>query len=175
VNYGAIGAVIGHEVGHAFDDQGSKFDGDGALRNWWTPEDAAEFKARTERLVAQYNTYMVLPGVHVNGALTLGENIGDLGGLSIAYRAWKIALAGRPSPVIDGLTGDQRYFEGWAQVWRAKATPEFLQRVTTSDPHAWTEFRANGALSNFTPFYDAFDLKPGDKLYRPPDQRVKIW
>jgi predicted metalloendopeptidase len=119
VNYGGIGAVIGHEIGHAFDDQGSKYDGDGRLRNWWTPQDAAEFKARTARLVAQFNAYTVLPDLHINGALTLGENIGDLGGLSIAHRAWQIALGGRPSPVIDGMTGEQRYFIGWTQVWRA--------------------------------------------------------
>src|SRR6188472_4436574 len=112
VNYGGIGAVIGHEIGHAFDDQGSKYDGDGRLRDWWTAEDATQFKKRTGQLVDQFNAYMPLPDLHINGALTLGENIGDLGGLSIAYRAWKISLAGRPSPVIDGLTGDQRYFMG---------------------------------------------------------------
>ena len=175
VNYGGIGAVIGHEIGHAFDDQGSKYDGDGRLRDWWTPEDAAQFKQRTAKLVEQFNAYEVLPGLHVNGALTLGENIGDLGGLSIAYRAWKIALAGRPSPVIDGLTGDERYFMGWAQVWRAKARPQYLQQLTTSNPHAWSEFRANGPLSNCQGFYDTFKLKAGDKLYRAPGERVKIW
>jgi predicted metalloendopeptidase len=175
VNYGGIGAVIGHEIGHSFDDQGSKYDGDGRLRDWWTAEDAARFKERTARLVAQFNAYEPLPGLHINGELTLGENIGDLGGLSIAYRAWKIALAGKPSPVIDGLTGEQRYFMGWAQVWRSKARDQYLQRQVLSDPHAWAEFRANGPLSNFQGFYDAYGLKPGDKLYRPPAERVKIW
>jgi predicted metalloendopeptidase len=175
VNYGGIGAVIGHEIGHSFDDQGSKYDGDGRLRDWWTPEDAAQFKKRTAQLVEQFNAYEPLPGLHINGALTLGENIGDLGGLSIAYRAWKIALGGRPSPVIDGLTGEQRYFMGWAQVWRAKARPQYLQRQVLSDPHSWSEFRANGPLSNFQAFYDVYALKPGDKLYRAPEQRVKIW
>jgi predicted metalloendopeptidase len=175
VNYGGIGAVIGHEIGHAFDDQGSKYDGDGRLRDWWTPEDAAQFKKRTAKLVEQFNAYEPLPGLHINGELTLGENIGDLGGLSIAYRAWKISLAGKQAPVIDGLTGDQRYFMGWAQIWRAKARPQYLQRQVAADPHSWTEFRANGPLSNFQGFYDAYGLKPGDKLYRAPEDRVKIW
>jgi putative endopeptidase len=174
-NYGAIGAVIGHEIGHGFDDQGRKYDGDGQLHDWWQPADAAEFERRTKRLVEQFNAYTPLPGVHVNGELTLGENIGDLGGLSIAYQAWKISRGGRPSPVIDGLTGDQRFFMAWAQAWRAKARDAYLQRQVLADPHAWAEFRANGPLSNIQGFYDAFGVKPGDKLYRDPVERVKIW
>jgi len=175
VNYGSIGAVIGHEIGHGFDDQGRRFDGDGKLRDWWTPEDEAEFMKRAKLLVEQFNGYSPLPGMNVNGELTLGENIGDLGGLSIAYRAWKISLGGRPSPVIDGLTGDQRFFMGWAQAWRAKAREAYLQRQVLSDPHAWAEFRANGPLGNIPEFYEAFGVKPTDKLYREPAKRVKIW
>lgn len=174
-NYGAIGAVIGHEIGHGFDDQGRRFDGDGKLRDWWTAEDEAEFTKRTKALIDQFNAFTPLPGLHINGALTIGENIGDLGGLSIAYRAWKISLGGKPSPVIDGLTGDQRYFMGWAQAWRAKASDAYLQRQVLADPHAWAEFRVTGPVSNIQAFYDAFNVKPGDKLFRAPDARVKIW
>ncbi len=175
VNYGAIGAVIGHEIGHGFDDQGRRYDGDGKLRDWWKPADEAEFQKRAKLLVEQFNAYSPLPGMNVNGELTLGENIGDLGGLSIAYRAWKISLGGKPAPVIDGLTGDQRFFMGWAQAWRAKAREAYLQRQVLADPHAWAEFRANGPLGNIAGFYEAFGVKPGDKLYREPDKRVKIW
>jgi predicted metalloendopeptidase len=175
VNYGSIGAVIGHEIGHGFDDQGRRYDGDGRLRDWWTPADETEFKKRTAALVDQFNAFTPLPGVHVNGELTLGENIGDLGGLSIAYKAWKISLKGQPAPVIDGLTGDQRYFMGWAQIWRAKARDAYLQRQVLADPHAWAEFRVNGPVANIDAFYDAFNVKPGDKLYREPAARVTIW
>jgi putative endopeptidase len=175
VNYGAIGAVIGHEIGHGFDDQGRRFDGDGRLRDWWTAQDETEFQARVKRLVDQFNTYEPLPGVHVNGELTLGENIGDLGGLSIAYAAWQLALDGRASPVIDGLTGAQRFFMGWAQAWRAKAREAYLQRQVLADPHAWAEFRANGPLGNIDAFYEAFDVGPNDRLFRAPEARVKIW
>ena len=175
VNYGAIGAVIGHEIGHGFDDQGRRFDGDGKLRDWWTPEDEAEFQKRAKKLIEQFNGYSPLPGMNVNGELTLGENIGDLGGLSIAYKAYKLSLAGKPSPVIDGITGDQRFFMGWAQAWRAKAREEALRRQVLSDPHAWAEFRANGPLGNIPEFYEAFGVKPGDKLFIEPEKRVKIW
>ena len=175
VNYGAIGAVIGHEIGHGFDDQGRRFDGDGRLRDWWTPADETEFQKRAKLLVEQFNAYSPIPGMQVNGELTLGENIGDLGGLSIAYQAWKLSLAGKPSPVIDGLTGDQRFFMGWAQAWRAKAREEYLRRQVLSDPHAWAEFRANGPLGNIPAFYDAFDVKAGDKLFIEPAKRVRIW
>jgi len=175
LNYGAIGAVIGHEIGHGFDDQGSSYDGDGKLRDWWTPADKTEFKKRTSLLVEQFNAFKPLPDISVNGELTLGENIGDLGGLAIAHKAWKIALKGQTSPVIDGLTGEQRFFMGWAQAWRAKARDEYLRRQVLADPHAWAEFRANAPLGNIPEFYEAFGVKPGDKLYREPEKRVKIW
>ena len=175
VNYGAIGAVIGHEIGHGFDDQGRRFDGDGKLRDWWQPADEVEFTKRARVLIDQFNAFKPLPDISVNGELTLGENIGDLGGLSIAHRAWKISLRGRPSPVIDGLSGEQRFFMGWAQAWRAKAREEYLRRQVLADPHAWAEFRANGPVSNIPEFYEAFGVKPGDKLYREPALRVKIW
>jgi predicted metalloendopeptidase len=175
VNYGGIGAVIGHEIGHGFDDQGRRYDGEGRLRDWWRPADEAEFGKRAARLIDQFNQYSPVPGVTVNGALTVGENIGDLGGLSIAHRAWTISLQGRPSPTIDGLTGDQRFFMGWAQGWRAKAREDYLRRQVLADPHAWAEFRTNGPVSNIDAFYAAFNVRPGDKLYRAPAERVKIW
>ncbi len=175
VNYGGIGAVIGHEIGHGFDDQGRRYDGDGRLRDWWRPADEAEFGKRAARLIEQFNQYSPVPGLNVNGELTVGENIGDLGGLSIAHRAWKISLAGRPSPTIDNLTGDQRFFMGWAQAWRAKAREDYLRRQVLADPHAWAEFRTNGPVSNIVAFYEAFNVRPGDTLYRPPAERVKIW
>jgi predicted metalloendopeptidase len=175
VNYGAIGAVIGHEIGHGFDDQGRRFDGAGKLRDWWKPADETEFQKRAKILVEQFNGYSPVAGATINGEFTLGENIGDLGGLAIAYKAWKISLGGKPSPVIDGLTGDQRFFMGWAQAWRAKAREAYLRRQILADPHAAAEFRANGPLGNIQAFYDAFGVKPGDKLYREPDKRVRIW
>ena len=175
VNYGAIGAVIGHEIGHGFDDQGRRFDGTGALRDWWTPADETEFQKRVKILIDQFNGFSPAPGLKVNGELTLGENIGDLGGLSIAYKAWKLSLKGQPSPVIDGFTGDQRVFMGWAQAWRTKAREQYLRQQVMADPHAPAEFRANAPLGNIPGFYDAFSVKPGDKLYREPDKRVKIW
>ena len=174
-NYGAIGAVIGHEIGHGFDDQGRRFDGSGKLRDWWTQADETEFQKRAKMLVDQASAFSPVPGAHINGELTLGENIGDLGGLAIAYKAWKISLNGKPSPVIDGLTGDQRFFLGWAQSWRSKAREEYLRRQVLSDPHSAAEFRANGPVSNIDAFYTAFNVKPGDKLYREPEKRVKIW
>jgi predicted metalloendopeptidase len=175
VNYGGIGAVIGHEIGHGFDDQGSRFDGNGMLRDWWTESDSAEFKKRTAALVAQYNAAEPLPGVHVNGAFTLGENIGDLGGLSIAYKAYKIALAGRPSPRIDNMTGEQRLFAGWAQIWRSKYREAEARRRILADPHAPPKFRVNIPVSNIDAFYEAFDVGQGDRMYRPPADRVRIW
>jgi predicted metalloendopeptidase len=175
VNYGAIGAVIGHEIGHGFDDQGRRFDGTGALRDWWTPADETEFNKRTKLLVEQFNVLSPAAGLTVNGELTLGENIGDLGGLSIAYKAWKISLKGKPSPVIDGFTGDQRVFMGWAQAWRTKAREQYLRQQVMADPHAPAEFRANAPLGNIPGFYEAFGVKPGDKMYRDPAIRVKIW
>ncbi len=177
VNYGAIGAVIGHEIGHGFDDQGSRSDGDGNLVNWWTDQDRAQFEKRTKALIAQYSAFepVQLPGQKVNGAMTIGENIGDLGGLSIAYKAWKRSLKGAESPVIDGLTGDQRFFMGWAQAWRLKSRDAAMARALATDPHSPAEFRCNGVLRNMPAFYAAFGVKEGDKLWLPLDQRVKIW
>ena len=175
VNYGGIGAVIGHEIGHGFDDSGSRFDGDGVLRNWWTDEDRTAFDIRKNALAAQYDGYDVIDGLTINGQFTSGENIGDLGGLSIAYKAYKMSLNGEEAPVIDGLTGDQRFFLGWAQVWRAKARDEEIKRRLTSDSHSPPKFRANGAAVNVSAFYEAFDIKEGDGMYLPPEERVKIW
>lgn len=175
VNYGAIGGVIGHEIGHGFDDQGAKYDGDGRLRNWWTEQDLEQFQARTKKLIDQYNQFEVLPGVHVNGELTIGENIGDLGGLSIAYKAYKMSLQGQTSPSIDGFTGEQRVFLGWTQAWRSNARDEYLLKQVKTDPHSPAIFRVNGVMPNIDEFYQAFDVKPGDKMYLPPEERVKIW
>ena len=177
VNYGGIGAVIGHEVGHGFDDQGSKYDGDGNLNDWWTDSDRKEFDARAKKLIEQYDGFepSEVPGQHVNGALTIGENIGDLGGLTIGYKAYRIALGNQEAPVLDGLTGDQRFFTGWAQVWRAKYRPAELTRRLAVDPHSPAEFRCNGVIRNVPEFYRAFGLKEGDKLWLSPDRRVQIW
>jgi predicted metalloendopeptidase len=175
VNYGAIGAVIGHEIGHSLDDRGRHFDGSGRIRDWWTPEDSAEYKVRTQELVEQFNAYSPMEGVRVNGALTLGENFGDLGGLVIAYRAWKLSLHGRPAPVIDGYTGEQRFFMGWAQIWRGEQRDEFLRQFVLSNPHAPAVYRTNGPVSNMPEFFAAFDVQPGDALFRPPNQRIRIW
>jgi endothelin-converting enzyme/putative endopeptidase len=175
VNYGGIGAVIGHEIGHGFDDQGRKYDGDGTLRDWWTEEDTALFEERKQKLADQYNGYEVIDGLTINGEFTSGENIGDLGGLSIAYKAYKLSLAGKEAPVIDGLTGDQRFFLGWAQAWRGKARDEEAKRLLTIDPHSPAKFRANGAAVNVREFYEAFDVQEGDGMWLPPEDRVKIW
>ncbi|MDX1408384.1 MAG: M13 family metallopeptidase, partial [Saprospiraceae bacterium] len=175
VNYGAIGAVIGHEIGHGFDDQGSTFDGDGALRNWWTDQDREEFEARTAALVEQYSQFEVLEGLKVNGEFTLGENIGDLGGLSIALKAYQMSLNGEEAPVMDGFTGIQRVFLGWAQAWRKKSREEALRTQVNTDPHSPAPFRVNGVVRNIPEFYTAFDVQPGDALYLPPEERVKIW
>ncbi len=175
VNYGTIGAVIGHEIGHGFDDTGSTFDGDGAMRNWWTEQDKEEFKKRTANLVAQYNEFQVLPNLKVNGEFTLGENIGDLGGLSIALKAYKISLDGKKAPEIDGFTANQRVFIGWAQGWCGKSRDEALRVQVSSDPHSPRDFRVNGVVRNIPEFYEAFNVKEGDALYLPPEKRVKIW
>ncbi len=174
-NYGAIGAVIGHELSHGFDDQGRKSDGDGNLRDWWSPEDAARFKDKASRLVSQYHDFQPLPGQNVNGQLTLGENIGDLGGLTIAYRAYRLSLAGREPPTIDGTTGPQRFFMGWAQIWRRKYREPELRRRLVTDPHSPAEYRVLGVVANMPEYHEAFAVKPGDKAFRPEDQRVKIW
>jgi predicted metalloendopeptidase len=175
VNYGAIGAVIGHEIGHGFDDKGSQSDGDGNLRDWWTKEDRAAFQARADMLVKQYSSYSPIPGYNVNGELTLGENIGDNSGLAIAYKAYKISLKGQPAPVIDGLTGDQRFFMGFGQVWRSKMREAQQIVQVKTDPHSPGQFRANGTVMNHPAFYEAFGVKEGDKMYLAPKDRVTIW
>jgi putative endopeptidase len=177
VNYGGIGAVIGHEIGHGFDDQGSKYDGDGALNNWWTDADRAAFEERTKALIAQYDALVPeeAPDVNVNGALTIGENIGDLGGLAIAFKAYQISLAGKPSPVIDGMSGEKRLMLSWAQIWRAKVRPEEMRRRIATDPHSPAEFRCNQILKNFTPFYQEFGVTDKDALWLEEKARVQIW
>jgi len=175
VNYGAIGAVIGHEISHGFDDQGSQFDGDGKLRNWWTEDDRKAFDAIAAKLVAQYDAYEPIPGKHVNGKLTLGENIADLSGLQIAYKAYRLSLGGKPAPVIDGYTGEQRFFMGWSQAWRDKMREERALQLLTTDPHSPDEFRANGAAVNHDGFHDAFKTQAGDKMFKPSGERIRIW
>ena len=175
VNYGGIGGVIGHEISHGFDDSGRQYDGDGNLRDWWTADDAARFKALADRLVAQYDAYTVLDGEHLNGRLTLGENIGDLSGLAVAYRAYQLSLGGRPAPVIDGYTGAQRFYLGWSQGWRWKYRDNNLRMRLVTDPHSPAQFRVDGVVTNLDGFYAAFGVDVGDKLYRAPADRVKIW
>jgi putative endopeptidase len=175
VNYGGIGGVIGHEMGHGFDDQGSKSDARGVLHTWWLPQDTEAFHKRVDALAAQYDSYTVLPGLHINGRLTLGENIGDLGGLSVAHDAYHRSLHGAPPPVLGGLTGDQRLFLSWAQVWRTKQRDEDLRSQVTGNPHSPAKFRINGVVRNIDAWYPAFNVQPGEKLYLPPDQRVHIW
>lgn len=176
-NYGAIGAVIGHEIGHGFDDQGSKYDGAGNLNDWWTQADRDEFDERARVLIAQYDALVPhqAPDITVNGALTVGENIGDLGGLSIAYKAYHLALGDTPAPVIDSLTGEQRFFYAWAQSWRSKMRPEALRRQIATDPHSPDEFRTNQVVRNMDAFYAAFEVQVGDELYLEPKDRVSIW
>ncbi|CAG9001429.1 MAG: Neutral endopeptidase [Candidatus Celerinatantimonas neptuna] len=175
VNYGGIGAVIGHEIGHGFDDQGSQYDGYGNLQNWWSNSDRKAFNQRTGKLVSQYNQYFPFADQHVNGKLTLGENIGDLGGVSIAYKAYHMSLKGKKPPVIDGLTGDQRFFLAWAQIWRYKYRDKNLRERLLSDPHSPAHYRVNGVLVNVPAFYLAFEVKPGDGMYVAPENRVQIW
>jgi putative endopeptidase len=175
VNYGAIGAIIGHEISHGFDDQGSRFDGEGLLRNWWTDADRKAFEAVTARLVAQYDAYEPLPGKQVNGKLTLGENIADLSGLQIAYKAYLHSLDGQAAPVLDGLSGAQRFFLGWGQAWRYKVREERAAQLLTVDPHSPPAFRANGAAVNHDGFHEVFGTKPGDRMYKPADERVRLW
>jgi putative endopeptidase len=174
-NYGSIGSLIGHEISHAFDDSGSQYDADGNLRVWWTPADRERFEAKTKALVEQYSAFVAVPGYNVDGELTLGENIADNAGLEIAYRAYRLSLGGRPAPVIDGLSGDERFFYGFAQSWRSKQRPQELLEQIKSDPHAPDEFRVNGAVRNHPTFYVTFGVKPGDALYLPPEKRVSLW
>ncbi|HQR49506.1 MAG TPA: M13 family metallopeptidase [Steroidobacteraceae bacterium] len=175
VNYGAIVGVIGHEVSHGFDDEGRKFDGDGVLRDWWTADDNAKFQEKAHRLSGQYSAFSPIPGMNVNGDLTLGENIGDLSGLAMAYKAYHRSLAGSEAPVLDGYTGDQRFYIGWAQVWARKYREDELRKRLLTDPHSPSEYRVNGIVRNMEQFDRAFDVKPGDKLYLPADEMVRIW
>ena len=175
INYGGIGAVIGHEISHGFDDSGSKFDGQGNLRNWWTANDESEFEKRSQQLVSQYDAYQPIPGMNLSGKFTLGENIGDLGGLSVAYTAYKLSLDGKPSPVIDDYTGEQRFFIGWAQVWRRKYREAEMRKRIKTDPHSPSQYRCNGIVSNLDGFYDAFDVKSGSAMFIAPEKRVRIW
>jgi len=174
VNYGAIGAVIGHEITHHFDDQGRKYDPTGKLADWWTPEDVKRFKVYTDQVVAQYGAYEPLPGMHINGELTLGENIADIAGLTVAYDAYKTSLGGKPAPVLDGFTGDQRFFLGYSQVWRQKYRDAQLQQQLATDPHTPGNWRPT-AVRNLDAWYPAFNVKSGQKLYLPEDQRIRIW
>lgn len=175
VNYGGIGAVIGHEIGHGFDDQGRKSDGDGVLRDWWTAEDAANFQVLADKLGAQYGSYEPVPGFFVNPGLTMGENIGDIGGLAMAYHAYKLSLNGEEAPVIDGYTGDQRFFLAWGQVWKRLNREEALKNQIATDPHSPAQYRVNGVVRNMDAWYEAFNVTDEDALYLPPEDRVQIW
>ncbi|MFO0939896.1 MAG: M13 family metallopeptidase [Pirellulales bacterium] len=175
VNYGGIGGVIGHELSHGFDDKGSQYDGDGNLRRWWSPEDRAEFERRAGALVKQYDGYKPFEDMNVNGKFTLGENIGDLGGMAVAYEAYKMSLLGKEAPLIDGLSGEQRFFMGWAQIWRRLYREPELRKRLVQDPHSPSEYRCNGILSNMDAFYECFGIKPGDPMYIAPENRVRIW
>jgi putative endopeptidase len=173
-NYGAIGAVIGHEISHSFDNTGADFDAQGKMENWWTPQDAAHFQAATQKLVQQFNQYEALPGLHVNGQQTLGEDIADLSGITVSFAAYHKSLGGKPAPKIDGLTGDQRFFLAFGQAWRSKIRDAALRQRLSVDVHAPANFRAQ-TVRNLDGWYDAFGVKPGEKLYLAPDDRVRIW
>jgi putative endopeptidase len=175
INYGGIGAVIGHEMSHGFDDNGSQYDADGTLRNWWTPEDRQKFEAKAQALVKQYNAYAVQDTLFVNGKLTLGENIGDLGGLNVAYEAFKMTPQGKSKETIDGFTPDQRFFLAWAQVWRSTILPQTAAQLLLTDTHSPGQYRTIGAPVNMDAWYNAFDVKPGNKLYKKPEDRILIW
>ncbi len=175
INYGGAAAVIGHELTHGFDDQGRQYDAEGNLKDWWTAEDAKKFNLLAQKVVEQYNGYTVNDSIHVNGKLTLGENLADLGGLNIAYEAFKKTPEGKSDKKIDGFTPDQRFFLSWAQVWRANILPQSASQRILTDPHSPTQYRTNGPISNIDSWYKAFDVKPGDKLYKPESERIKIW
>lgn len=175
INYGGIGGVIGHEMGHGFDDQGAKSDAHGVLRTWWKPEDESAFKKLVDALVGQYDEFEALPGLNVNGRLTVGENIGDLGGLTVAHEAYRLSLGGQEPPVLDGLTGEQRFFLSWAQAWRELRRDESLRNMVMSNPHAPAVFRVQGVVRNMDQWYTAFDVKPEDEMYLEPEKRVRIW
>jgi len=174
VNYGGIGAVIGHELSHHFDDQGAKYDKTGRLSDWWTPQDVAAFNSRLDALGKEYDAYEPLPGMHVQGKLTMGENVADLAGVTLAYDAYKASLGGKEAPIIDGMTGDQRFYLGWAQVWRRKYREENLRQRLLTDPHSPSEQRV-AVVRNFDDWYRAFNIQPGQALYLAPDARVRIW
>ncbi|MEY2491649.1 MAG: putative endopeptidase, partial [Verrucomicrobiota bacterium] len=175
VNYGAAGGIIGHELTHGFDDQGRKIDASGTLRDWWTPQDAATFKSRADVLGAQFSKFEPLPDVHVNGELTMGENIADLGGLTLALDAYRVSLKGQPAPILEGFTGDQRVFLGWAQAWRGKVSDDYVRKQVVSDPHSPRQFRVIGPTRNIDAWYDAFKVQPSDKEYLAPESRARIW
>ena len=175
VNYGGIGAVIGHEMTHGFDDQGRQYDGDGTLRDWWTKDDADKFKSRADQVVAQYNAFTVLDTLHVNGRLTLGENLADLGGLNVAYAAFKKTKEGQSNKKIDGFTPDQRFFLSWAQVWRSSQRPQLAAQRLLTDPHSPEQYRANAPVTNIDAWYAAFNVRPGNKMYKKPDDRIRVW
>ena len=175
MNYGAIGAVIGHEISHGFDDQGAAYDGDGVLRNWWTDQDKKNFEDRTTMLTNQFDSFEALPGLHVNGRNTLGENIADLAGLTIALKAYHLSLGGKPAPVLDGYTGDQRFFLAFGQIWRTAYRENALRAQVLSNEHSPSQFRVIGVTRNMDAWYDAFGAKPGEKYYLAPDQRVHLW
>jgi putative endopeptidase len=175
VNYGAIGAVIGHEISHGFDDQGRQFDAKGELRNWWAPQDDARFTAEAAKLAAQYDQYEGAPGMKVNGKLTLGENIGDQGGVLLAHDAYKQSLRGRAAPVLGGYSGDQRFFMAWSQGWQQKVRDDMAKMLVVSDVHSPARWRVDGTLRNIDAWYAAFGVKPGDKLYLKPEDRVRVW
>ena len=175
INYGGIGAVIGHEMTHGFDDQGRQFAADGNLKDWWTKADADKFKSRADEVVAQYNGFTVLDTIHLNGRLTLGENLADLGGLSIAYEAFTKTAQFKEGKKIDGFTPTQRFFLNWAQVWRSNTLPETSAQLVLTDPHSPGMYRANAPLTNIDAWYEAFDIKEGDKMFKPVDKRTRIW
>jgi putative endopeptidase len=175
VNFGGIGALIGHELTHAFDDDGRKYNGAGVLSNWWTDEDVREFNARAELLGRQYSAFRPFPDAPVNGELTMGENIADIGGALIALDAYHLSIAGRPAPIIDGLTGNQRFFISYAQSWRAKSRDDAVRQQLVSDPHAPEQYRVNGVVRNMDAWYEVFGIAPGDALYLRSDERVRIW
>jgi len=175
LNYGGIGMVIGHEITHSFDDQGAQYDKVGNVTDWWTKDDYEKFKARTQQVVDQYNLFTVLDSVHVKGALTLGENTADLAGIAIAYDAFKMTEQGKDTTKLDGFTPDQRFFISIARIWRVKTTDEFMRMYVNTNPHSPAVWRVNGPLMNFTPFYNAFNVQPGDKMYKPESERIRVW
>ncbi len=175
INYGGIGMVIGHEMTHGFDDQGSQYDKNGNLKNWWSHKDSTEFVARTKNIINQFNGYTMLDTMHLNGSLTTGENSADLGGLNLAYDAFKMTKEGQDTTKIDGFTPDQRFFISFAQIWRSKEKPELERLYINEDPHSPPMYRVNGPLSNFDPWYKAFNVQPGDKMYKADSARIKIW